>query len=92
MIRNFNYLGLYLASHIKGPAAFPIQLADRKMAFVVIFFVCPAVTFDTQDKERTKPVMPTPTEVIVSTKQAAGQKVHTTKGHGDKEAGFIVPG
>ena len=52
LIWDFDYLGLYLASHIKGPTAFLRQLADRKMAFVVILFVCPAVTVDTQAKVR----------------------------------------
>jgi hypothetical protein len=54
------YLGKYLACHMKGPAALPMQYAESMIAFVVTRFVCPAVTLDSHDKDRTKPVVPTP--------------------------------
>ena len=37
------------------PAAPPTQYADNMMAFVVIFFVCPAVVCDTQLNANTIP-------------------------------------
>lgn len=45
---------------MKGPAAFPTQYAPSIIAFVVIRFVWPAVTCETQDNDSTKPVVPTP--------------------------------
>lgn len=56
-----SHLGLYFACHINGPAEFPMQYADSIIAFVVIRLVCPAVTLESQDRDRTKPVVPTPT-------------------------------
>jgi hypothetical protein len=51
------YRGLYLAIHMNCPAALPMQYAEKIMAFVVTFFVCPAVVCDTQDRDRTKQVI-----------------------------------
>ena len=45
---------------MNGPAALPMQYADSMTAFVVTFFVCPAVVCDTQDRDKTKPVVPIP--------------------------------
>lgn len=59
-----SYLGLYLACHINGPAEFPIQYAHSMIAFTVILFVWPEVTFESQDSERTKPVVPIPIKKI----------------------------
>ena len=53
------YLGLYLACHIKGPVAFPMQYAESMIALTVTFFVWPAVTLESQDKPNTNPVVPT---------------------------------
>jgi hypothetical protein len=50
--------GLYLARHMNGPAALPMQYADSMMAFVVTLFVCPAVVCDTQLKDNTRPTTP----------------------------------
>jgi len=55
-----SYLGLYLACHMKGPAAFPMQYAESMIALTVTFFVWPAVTLESQDKPNTNPVVPTP--------------------------------
>jgi hypothetical protein len=41
---------------MNGPAALPMQLADKMTAFVTTLFVCPAVVCDTHDKANTKPV------------------------------------
>src|SRR6266542_5873047 len=38
------------------------------IAFVVTRFVCPAVTLDNHDNERTKPVVPTPMYHLLSTR------------------------
>jgi hypothetical protein len=54
------HLGLYLACHMNGPAAFPMQYAQSMIALVVMRFVCPAVTADTHDSDSTNPVVPTP--------------------------------
>ena len=45
---------------MNGAAAFPTQYAISMMAFTVTRFVCPAVTLDNHDKDKTKPVVPTP--------------------------------
>ncbi len=50
--------GLYLAFHMNGPAALPMQYADSMMAFDVTFFVCPAVVCDSQLKANTSPTIP----------------------------------
>src|SRR5258708_12779119 len=60
MHRYSTHRGWYLACHMKGPAALPMQYADSMTAFVVTFFVCPAVVCDTQTRDKTKPVVPTP--------------------------------
>ena len=54
------YLGLYLACHMKGPVAFPMQYAESMIALTVTFFVWLAVTLESQDKPNTNPVVPTP--------------------------------
>ena len=38
---------------MNDPEAVPMQDADNKMAFVVTFFVCPAVVCDTQLNDNT---------------------------------------
>jgi len=43
---------------MNGPAALPIQFADKMMAFVVTFFVCPAVVCDTHAMDKTRPAVP----------------------------------
>lgn len=53
--------GVYLACHMNGADAFPTQYAISMIAFVVTRFVCPAVTLESHDSDRTKPVVPTPT-------------------------------
>lgn len=45
---------------MNGPAEFPIQYADSMIALTVTLFVCPAVTFESQERARTNPVVPTP--------------------------------
>lgn len=45
---------------MNGPAELPTQYAISRMAFTVIRLVWPAVTLESQDNERTKPVVPTP--------------------------------
>jgi len=55
-----SYLGLYLACHMQGHAAFPMQYAESMIALTVTFFVWPAVTLKSQDKPNTNPVVPTP--------------------------------
>ena len=62
---------------MSGPAALPMQYADNMMAFVVTFFVCPAVVCDTQAKAKTKLVTPIP-DHKVSDDPASGQNVVRT--------------
>ena len=45
---------------MNGPAALPMQYADNIMAFVVTFFVCPAVVCDTHAMDKTRLVVPIP--------------------------------
>ena len=47
------YRGLYFSFHINDPDALPMLYADNIMAFIVTFFVCPAVVCDAQDKANT---------------------------------------
>ena len=56
---------MYLACHMNAAAAFPMQYAMSMIAFVVTRFVCPAVTLESHERERTNPVVPTPRESIV---------------------------
>jgi hypothetical protein len=44
---------------MNGPDAFPMQYALSRIALVVTRFVCPAVTFPTQDRTMIKPVVAT---------------------------------
>ena len=52
--------GLYLACHISGATALPIQYADSMIALTVTRLVWPAVTLDNQDSDKTNPVVPIP--------------------------------
>ena len=54
------YRGLYLACHMKGADALPMQYAMSMIAFTVMRFVCPDVTAESHERESTKPVVPTP--------------------------------
>lgn len=56
------YRGLYLACHMKGAAALPTQYEMSMIAFTVTRFVWPDVTLESHERERTKPVVPTPDE------------------------------
>ena len=47
------YRGLYFSFHMNDPDALPMLYADNIMAFIVTFFVCPAVVCDAQDKANT---------------------------------------
>ena len=49
-----------MACHMKGAAALPMQYAMSMIAFVVIRFVWPAVTFESHARARTNVVVPTP--------------------------------
>ena len=52
--------GWYFACHMNGAAALPTQYAMSMIAFVVMRFVCPAVTLESHESESTNPVVPTP--------------------------------
>jgi hypothetical protein len=63
---------------MNGAAAFPTQYALSMIAFVVIFFVCPAVTDESQLRLSTKLVVPTPAfpGVLSTRSHAPARRTH----------------
>ena len=55
--------GLYFACHINGETALPIQYAESMIALTVTRFVWPAVTLESQDRDKTNPVVPIPKHI-----------------------------
>ncbi len=55
-----------MACHMKGAAALPTQYEMSMIAFTVTRFVWPEVTLESHERERTKPVVPTPERRFVS--------------------------
>lgn len=51
---------------MKGAAALPTQYEMSMIAFTVTRFVWPDVTLESHERERTKPVVPTPKRRFVS--------------------------
>ena len=45
---------------MNGATALPIQYAESMIALTVTRFVWPAVTLESQDRDKTNPVVPTP--------------------------------
>jgi hypothetical protein len=61
------------------------------MAFVVTLFVCPAVTLVNQDKEITKPVVPTPTTFLSAKDDGDKTVVLTCYPNTEQQADLVRP-
>ena len=90
-VRRITHRGLYFACHMKGAAALPIQYAESIIALTVTRLVWPAVTLESQDKDKTNPVVPTPKHIRFTHIKSLWMDEQTCSPLCKQESHFVAP-